>query len=141
MGTASEEPTSPQVQVFNTSFDEVWRAVQKTLAGYPIQINNIDQGLVETDVINNNDIWRAPFRREAKYMSPRYMLRVNVTRGKMKNRDSTRVSIFKNMIIEKDFFSGIESRPSDGYEEKSLLYRIDRELKIERSMKRAFEQN
>lgn len=130
-------PPGPQTQVFVVPYDEVWRAVQKALINYPIQLNNIDQGLIETDIIKAEQVWRPPFG--APPANWRYFLRVKVGKGDVNGRPSTRVAIFKNISLEKDFFSGEDKLPSDGFEEKAILYRIERELILEHSLKKAFE--
>jgi hypothetical protein len=54
---------------------------------------------------------------------------------------STEVSIEKRISLEKNFFAEGKRLPSDGLEEEGLLYRIDRELTIERALDKAYEQN
>ena len=139
-GAADNAPKiGPRVQVFNASYDEVWRGLQKALAKYPIQLNNIDLGRIETDFIKVNQVWQSPAQEPERYPNARYQLSVRVVKGKTKNKDSIRVSILKNKTIEPDFFSSQKVLPSDGLEENALLYRLEREIKIERSLKRAFE--
>lgn len=134
-------PNLPHVRVYDSSFDEVWRAIQKALVSYPIQMNNIDQGVIETDFVKADQVWRAPVQITKKAISPRYQLSVKVIKGKIKNRESTRVLLAKKQKLEKDFFSGETALPSDGLEEKVILYRIEREIKLERSMRKAFERS
>lgn len=128
-------------KVFVASYDEVWRAVQKAFIRYPIQINNIDLGTIETDVIKGKPIWQSPVPTKFNRLNAKYTIQVLVVRGTSRGKDSTRVTINKNISIEKDFFSGSNKLVSDGYEELALLYRIEREIQIERSLRRAFEKN
>lgn len=132
-------PNEPPAQVFFESYDEVWRAAQKALVHYPIQINNIEQGLIETDAIKGAQVWRAPFQKDQPTASLRYLLRVNVVRGKAAAKESVKVTILKKIIIQKDFFSAEDQKPSDGFEERAILYRISRELRMEKALRRAFE--
>lgn len=135
-----KESMGPQYRIFEGSYDEVWRAVQKSLASYPIQINNIDQGIIETDNIKGDQIWRPPFQQDRKPINLRYVIRVNVVKGRpTKKGETVKVTILKSITLEKDFFSGESRQPSDGFEEKALLYRISREVQLERSLRRAFE--
>lgn len=137
--TPHPETMAPQARIFTGQYDEVWRAIQKALVRYPIQLNNIDQGIIETEIIKGDQIWQTPFKREAMKSNPKYILRVNVVKGRSKGKDSVRVTVLKSISLEKDFFSGEARLPSDGLEEKSILYRIEREIVLERSLKRAFE--
>jgi len=103
-------PTTPASmaavsQVFTGNYDEVWRAIQKALVSYPIQINNSDQGIIETDVIKGDQVWQPPFKKKAEKRNIRYALRVNAIKGRVQNKNSVRVAISKNMSLEKDFFS------------------------------------
>jgi hypothetical protein len=147
-GCAILEPPSappaslePHSQVYVADYDQVWRAMQKAAAGYPLQTNNIDQGILETDTVKHGQIWQAPFKRDRKQLLGRYRLKFKITKGKVSGHESMRVTITKMISQEKDFFSGEDNLPSDGFEEKALLYRIERELDIEATVKKAFEQN
>jgi hypothetical protein len=134
-----ETVNGPVAKVLVGSYDEIWRATQKAFSNYPIQVNNLDQGILETDVIKGSQIWQAPFQKSARSPNVRYTISVHVIRGKAQGQESARVLIAKKINLQRDFFSGDEDRQSDGFEEISLLYRIERELQIERSLRKAFE--
>jgi hypothetical protein len=129
----------PVSRVVRGNYDEVWRAVQKSLAGYPIQVNNIDQGLIETDAVKVGQLWLPPFEKSPKAPNVKYSLQVRVIKGQSQNQESAQVSVRKRLSLQRDFFSNEEDVGSDGLEEKALLYRIEREMQIERSIKKAFE--
>lgn len=124
----------PKEKVYHQEFDQVWRATQIALAQYPIRINNMDRGLLETEVIKGYDVWTPPYNPDLKTGGLRYKLIVRVIKGNLKGKPAIKVSIFKNMSIQKDFFSKEKDLPSDGLEEISLLYRIQRELKLENAL-------
>ncbi len=128
----------PVSDVFEASYDEVWRALQKTVVKFPIVINNIDQGVLETEPVKINQFWPRPFPQE---VPPRgkYVLRITVVKGVKGGADATKIIIGKKVGIERDFFSEEKQLPSDGYEESMILYRIEREVTLERTLKKAFE--
>jgi hypothetical protein len=130
---------APVTKVIPGDADEIWRAIQKAMVQYPIQVNNSDQGVIETDVIKAENAWQAPFEKKKEKRNLRYVLKVNVVKGRVKNQNSSRVTISKVAALERDFFSGESKLPSDGLEERTLLYRIERELTLERSLRKAFE--
>lgn len=134
------EPIGPVSQTFGGSYDEVWKAVQKSLLKYPIQVNNIDQGIIATDKIKINSIWHSADRKN-KYKNAYYNLQAKVTKGHIGKKESFLVSITKTISVEKDFFAGSETLASDGQEEKAILYRVLRELTLDRSIRKAFEQS
>jgi hypothetical protein len=126
-------------RIFKASYDEVWRAVQKTLMKFPIVVNNIDQGVLETEPVKTNAIWARPFQIKASRQKSKFTLHVNVIKGRVKKSEATRVVVLKKVVLGRDFFSDDKQLPSDGYEEDILLYRVQREITLERSLKRAFE--
>ena len=64
---------------------------------------------------------------------------MNINILKTRKRKRTKVSILKEVRMQRDFFSDPTELVSDGYEEKQLLYRIAREIHIEKILKRAHE--
>ena len=122
-------------------YEETWRALQKSMVNYPIKINNVDRGVLETDKIKLGEVWTPPVALNKVPRNTRYSLHVRVTRGKTSNKDSARIQIRKKMVLHRDFFSGGEKIKSDGLEEKAILYRIRREIRLERSIQKAFQEN
>ena len=65
MHPVTSQAPSPEVnkssyhKVFNYSYEAVWRAAQLTLK-YPIAVNNIDNGVLETEWIRSSDGFIAP---------------------------------------------------------------------------------
>ncbi|MCB0413499.1 MAG: hypothetical protein KDD50_04145 [Bdellovibrionales bacterium] len=128
----------PKEQVFsNYSYESIWRAVQISLSHYPIKVNNMDAGVIETDNISGSIVW-TPAHRDSKLNSGlRYTIKVNVIKGRVKNKPVIKVTVHKSVKEQKDFFARSEDLPTDGLEEDTLLYRIKRELKIERAIERS----
>ncbi len=129
----------PRSLVLQASYDEVWQAVQKALANYPIQVNNVDSGTIVTDSLKGSSIWAPPFDEKLKYHDFKYVLKVQVIRGKISGLDSCQIFVTKTSTARPDFFSGPVKLPSDGFEEGAILYRIERQVAIQRSLKNAFE--
>ncbi len=137
--TANEFHYGPRTIIIKASYDEVWQAVQQAMANYPIEINNVDEGLITTDSIRNGQVWSAPFNEHYKYPNFTYRLKVIVLRGGIKGHPACKVFITKYIDVQKDFFSGVEHMPSDGLEEGSILYRIERNIQIQRALKAAYQ--
>lgn len=136
-----QEVLGPKSAVIEGSYDRVWRATQKAMAYYPIRINNVDTGIVETEVIKGLQVWNPPHRPPTRQPGLRYYLKIALIKGVQGQNPATEVSVEKIVTIERNFFSGEERLPSDGLEEESILYRIQRELIMEKSLDRAYEQN
>ena len=123
-------------KVFLYPYESVWRAAQLSVK-YPIAVNNMDSGQLETDWISAGDGFANPDQKTEPSAGVRYKLILSMAKGKTKNRDSVRVNLQKKLEKKRDFFSDSESMESDGLEEKVIFYRIERELVIEDAIKKA----
>ena len=142
--TLFDKPEDPKEQVlkksikqkiFYSSYENVWRALHQVIR-YPIAAENQDTGVIETEYIKSVDGFITPDMTKAPSPGLRYKLVFTVARGKLNNRDATRVTMDKRIEILRDFFSEPELVPSDGLEEKVIFYRIERELSISDSIRR-----
>lgn len=122
----------PKVQVYNSPYLEVWRATLITVGKYPLKSYDEDSGVIETDLIKGEEVWIPPHKKKYVRGGYRYRITARVIKGSEKN--STKVIILKQPEIQKDFFAAAEKLPSDGLEEASLLYRIERELALSRAL-------
>ncbi len=127
----------PREQVYYATFEETWKAVNFSLAAYPLRISNMDQGTLETDMIRGYRIFTPPYKSETASTPESYRILVRVIKGALDGKPATKVTVVKEVQVQADFFSDPRSIPSDGLEEKALLYRISREIQIERAIVRA----
>lgn len=127
----------PREEVFRANFEEVWRAVNLVLQPYPLRVSNMDQGVLETDDIRGYRVWAPPYKNDSVSNGETYRITIRVIKGSLDNRSATKVTIVKDSQLRADFFSDPKSLPSDGFEEKALLYRIGREIQIERALAKA----
>ena len=65
------------------------------------------------------------------------MQTVIFAKGTTNGRNSTRVTIEKKIEIFRDFISETQVMQSDGLEEQSIFYRIEREIVIAQALKKA----
>lgn len=107
------------------------------MSRYPMRINNVDTGTLETDYIKGARVWRAPDEKKRPPSGMRYIIRVQVLRGQTASKEAIKVVIDKRIEVKKNFFIDPKIKASDGLEERMLLYRINRELKIEKALERA----
>ena len=127
----------PREQVYVANFEEVWRSVNLVVQPYPLRVSNMDQGMLETDMIRGNRVWSPPFKPDSATNGETYRLTVRVIKGALEDKSATKVTIVKESNLQRDFFSDPRPLPSDGMEEKSILYRIAREIQIERALAKA----
>ena len=127
---------SSKQKLFFASNDVVWKAAHAVIK-YTIASENQDFGVIETDYVKAVDGWLPPDQVRPTYKSARYKLTLTFAKGQTEGRESTRVTIEKKIEIFKDFISETQSIPSDGLEELSLFYRIEREIIIAQALKKA----
>lgn len=119
---------------FRASFDEVWRACQQAIISYPLKVNNMEQGVIQTTMLRSHTYFRPPHISKKHASGYRYSLSFNLLKESEKE---TTISIHKNLLVYRDFISKPEDLTSDGLEEAILLYRIQREIEIDRSILKA----
>lgn len=123
-------------KIFFASYDLVWKAAHSAIK-YTIANENQDYGVIETDYIKAVDGWLPPNQSKPQYKSARYKITLNFAKGSASGKESTRVTIEKKIEVFKDFISETEIIPSDGLEEQSIFYRIEREIVIAKALKKA----
>lgn len=127
----------PREQVYYATYEEVWRASNLVLQPYPLRVSNMDQGVLETDSVRGFKVWTPPFKPDGATAGQAYKLTLKILKGKFSGKAATKVAILKDASIQRDFFSDPKPTASDGLEEKSLLYRIGREIQSERMISKA----
>lgn len=131
----SSVPT-PVEEVFYADAETVDRAISQVMVKYPQKIANLEAGVLETDYIKGDARFR-PAHREVKYGSGyRYKISIRTVRGKTNGKPAIKVQVLKVVEQHRDFFADPEQLDSDQLEEKAILYRIDREIKIDRALQR-----
>jgi hypothetical protein len=123
-------------KIFYYPYDNVWRAAQLALK-YPIAVNNMDHGILETDFVKADDGFIAPVEDKVPSSGIRYKISLNLAKGKVDGREGIRVTVNKYVERKRDFFAESENLPSDGLEEKVIFYRMERELIIDEALKKA----
>ncbi len=124
-------------RVFKAKFEEVWRACQQALIKYPMRINNMDTAVLQTEYIKGRRAFRPPTKQGEYPSSYRYRLQIRLVRGNLNpQEEAIKVTIAKDAEAKKDFFSDPKKLESDGLEENVILYRIEREIQIERVLQK-----
>jgi hypothetical protein len=137
--TSSPKNIAPKnyERVYRASFEETWRAVQQSIISYPLKVNNMDVGQIQTTPVRGSTQFKPPHLENMNMGGNRYTLTINVLKESPK---TTKVTILKDMVLHRDFISTPEAQASDGYEESVVLYRIGREIDIERAITRESKQ-
>ena len=112
----------------------VWKSCLIVLGKYPLKSYDEESGVIETDFIKGEDAWISPHKKKYVPGGYRYKLNLRVIKGKANNKNATKVIVLKQSELQKDFFAEPEKIQSDGLEELALLYRIERELALEKAL-------
>lgn len=126
-----------QTRLYSGTYDEVWLAALKALNEYPLKLSNKDSGRIQSEVVNGpyNEVvftYPDPIELPERF---RYSLDFNFAKLVADDRQPlVRVRVRK--VLEKfhDFYTGWLVFPSDGLEEKILLYRIEHILRMEKTL-------
>ena len=114
------------------TYEQVFKATQISLADYPIEINDMEAGFLQTTFIRNEQVWIPPHFKGKSSAGYRYTISIQLLRLRNKNR--TQVIITKNIEFKSDFFANYKPIKTDGLEEIALLYRIQRELWLQNKL-------
>ncbi len=123
-------------KIFFAPYDLVWKAAHSAVK-YTIANENQDYGVIETDFIKAVDGWLPPNQTRPLYKSARYKLILSFAKANTGGRESTRITIEKKIEVFRDFISETQIVQSDGLEEQSVFYRIEREILISQALKKA----
>jgi|GEM_PF-1307552 len=123
-----------QTRLYVASYDEAWLAALKALNDYPLKLSNKDSGKIQSEVINgpyNELLFTYPETIELPERF-RFSIKLNFAKLASEERQSlVRIRIIKELEKFHDFYTGWLPFPSDGLEEKIILYRIEHILKME----------
>ena len=122
-----QEPKN--TRIFKAPKGMVWETLIKVLKPYPLKKISEEDGVIETELIRVGDIWK-PIRNNELPLP--YTLSIHL----YKQGSRTKVIILKQIRKQRDFFSKTTFVPSDFMEEGELIYRITRELKIRKMIKK-----
>lgn len=129
--------TPPPEQVFRAPYEQVWRATQLAMSRYPRKIDDQESGVLETETQKGDRGWQPAFDKAKRSSGYRQFIRVLLIKGHFDGQPAVRVVVNKQIELLRSFFNEPEKLESDRFEEKMILYRIERELKIEQAIQRS----
>ena len=130
----AEKPQNERT--FNAPKGLVWESLITVLKPYPTDELNEKKGFIKTEEMNINTLWK-PVNKK-KPLGFKYSLSIYI---RPKNPLETRVIVIKKIKNQKTFFSKTYIIPSDLLEEDEILYRLGREIKIRKLIKKLKNRN
>lgn len=145
LGCASQPTSEPfTTRLYIGTYDDVWLAALKSLNDYPLRVSNKDSGRIATETVNGpyNDLlfaYPSPIEQPERF---RYSLKLSFAKlvSEKTNQPLVRVRVIKELEQFQDFYTGWLPYPSDGLEEKILLYRIEQVLGMEKALSKAVQE-
>lgn len=140
--TTKPTPEPFYTRIFEGNYDAVWLAALKALNDYPLKVSNKDTGKIQSETVNGpyNDLF---FSHPEGIELPerfRYNLKFNFAKLVADNKKPMiRVRIIKELEQFQDFYTGWVTFPSDGLEERLILYRIEHILGMEKTLAKNLE--
>ena len=125
-------------QVFRNDYSQTWQAVLQIMQKYDLALHNQEAGIIKTRWIDNTlELnFADSFGSRDAVKAARFKLILNVVKGFRGTREVTKVTVFKRQMVENDFLQGWKVVRSDGILEKTILYRIERILAVDRRLKK-----
>ena len=124
-------------RIYDGPLDEVWVAALKSLSDYPLKMSNKDSGQIISELVNGpyNDLLLTYPERIELPERFRYSLSLNFAKLISENdKPLTRIRVIKKLEKFQDFYTGWTAYPSDGIEERVLLYRVEHLLRMEKML-------
>ncbi|MBF0313218.1 MAG: hypothetical protein HQK50_10260 [Oligoflexia bacterium] len=124
-------------EVVNADYNQAWQAVIQVMRRYDLEHQNQESGVIRTNWIDNTTEvnFSDSFAASDAVKSAKFKLIVNVAKGYRGTIEVAKVSVLKRQLVEQDFLQGWKEIPTDNILEKSILYRIERIISIDRRLR------
>ena len=125
-------------EVYKHDYNQTWLAVLQVMKKYNLELSSQDSGVIKTRWTDNtlevNFVDSFGSRDAVK--AAKFKLIVNVVKGFRGKREVAKVTVYKRQMVEQDFLQGWKVVPSDNILEKTILYRVNRNLVIAKKLKK-----
>lgn len=124
-------------EIYKADFNQTWQAVLQIMKRFDVAFQNQEAGKIKTRWMDNTlEInFTDSFGSSDKVKAAEFKLLINVSEGFSYGRKVTKVTIFRRQRVERDFLQGWKEIPTDGIQEKTLLYRIGVLIKNDNKLK------
>ena len=119
-------PKSDNTENYRASYERTWEALVYIFKSYPIKIIDANKGYIETKVLKGSRYWKAPHQKDINTNGLYAVIKARL----FYDKPYSKVEIHKTIYKQTTFFDDSKKIPSDFLEEKSILYRLKREIYI-----------
>jgi hypothetical protein len=123
-------------QTFKAKYEQTWQAIVQVVKPYDLAYQNQETGTIKTHWIDNTmeRNFQESFQDSETVKAARFKLTIRATKSMKGNTEVTKVSIYKRQLVEQDFLQGWKEVPPDGIQERIMLYRMERLIKIDNQL-------
>ncbi len=113
-------------KVYKADFNQTWQGVIQVMKRFDVAFQNQEAGKIKTRWMDNTlqVNFTDSFGSNDKVKAAEFKLLINVAEGFSYGQKVTKVTIYKRQRLENDFLQGWKEVPTDGIQEKTLLYRV-----------------
>ncbi len=124
-------------KVFKADYNQSWQAVIQVMRKYDIAQQNQEAGFIKTRWMDNTlEVnFADAFGSSDAVKAAKFKMVINVVKGYRAGREVSKVTIFRRQLLEQDFLQGWKEVPTDGIQERTLLYRIERLIAIDNKLR------
>ena len=118
--------------IFLAPYDVVWQSILLTMKHYPLTTEDVENGEIETSTISGYSAWKPPKGMIYEPSKRKYRIKIFLERGEIGSKQAIKVHVIKDEIMDKNFIERSIPITSSGIEEEVILYRINREILLEK---------
>jgi NlpB/DapX lipoprotein len=125
VGATTEQNYS---KVFVTDGDTVWQSVLEALKSFRLDVSNREAGFLQTRWTDNTTDrnFVDSFGGADSYLKAQFRFKINVNPGFFAGTASVKLTVQREQWVQRDVLEGWRAIETDGIEEATLLYRIER---------------
>ncbi|MBF0360028.1 MAG: outer membrane protein assembly factor BamC [Oligoflexia bacterium] len=126
-------------EVINADYNLTWQAIIDVInmKHYDLEHQNQEAGVIKTKWVDNTTEmnFSDSFGSSDAVKAAKFKITINVVKGFKGTKEVAKVSVYKKQFVEQDFLQGWKEIPSDNILEKTILYRVNRRIAIDRKLR------
>ncbi len=120
------------VKVFVTDPNTAWQATLEALKSFRLDVSDRESGFIQTRWADNTSERNLvdSFGAADVYLKAQFRFRINLDRGRFAGTESIKITVQREQVVQRDVLEGWRPVETDGIEERTLLYRLERLISI-----------
>ena len=119
-------------RIFITDSNTAWQAVLESLKSSRLDVSNKDGGFLQTRWTDNTEErnFANSFGGADSYLKAQYRFKINLNPGFYSGNNAVKITVKRDQWVQRDVLEGWRPTETDGVEERTLLYRIERIISL-----------